>query len=149
MACAASAWSYRGCTLKYEPELLETNQQLRLARHYNDPLLIPFLTSCVLLAIVDTTAAPALYIVGQQHSCSLCSSIHNVFLHIFHTICEINNAQFQIDLQSFDQGGWGGGSYFPYILLTATWLAQLGERRSAEREVAGSNPGRPTLRVFK
>ena len=24
----------------------------------------------------------------------------------------------------------------------AAWLAQLGERRSAEREVAGSNPGR-------
>ena len=26
--------------------------------------------------------------------------------------------------------------------LTAAWLAQLGERRSTEREVAGSNPGR-------
>ena len=26
--------------------------------------------------------------------------------------------------------------------LAAAWLAQLGERRSAEREVAGSNPGR-------
>ena len=26
--------------------------------------------------------------------------------------------------------------------LTAAWLAQLGERRSAEREVTGSNPGR-------
>ena len=26
--------------------------------------------------------------------------------------------------------------------ITAAWLAQLGERRSAEREVAGSNPGR-------
>ena len=25
--------------------------------------------------------------------------------------------------------------------LTAAWLAQLGEHRSAEREVAGSNPG--------
>ena len=25
---------------------------------------------------------------------------------------------------------------------TAAWLAQLGERRSAKREVAGSNPGR-------
>ena len=25
---------------------------------------------------------------------------------------------------------------------TAAWLAQLGERRSAEREVEGSNPGR-------
>ena len=24
---------------------------------------------------------------------------------------------------------------------TAAWLTQLGERRSAEREVAGSNPG--------
>ena len=28
------------------------------------------------------------------------------------------------------------------IPLTAAWLAQLGERRSTEREVAGSNPGR-------
>ena len=28
------------------------------------------------------------------------------------------------------------------IFLTAALLAQLGERRSAEREVAGSNPGR-------
>ena len=28
------------------------------------------------------------------------------------------------------------------IKITAAWLAQLGERRSAEREVAGSNPGR-------
>ena len=27
-------------------------------------------------------------------------------------------------------------------LLTAALLAQLGERRSAEREVTGSNPGR-------
>ena len=27
------------------------------------------------------------------------------------------------------------------LYLTAAWLAQLGERRSAEREVAGSNPG--------
>ena len=27
-------------------------------------------------------------------------------------------------------------------LTTATWLAQLGERRSAEQEVAGSNPAR-------
>ena len=26
--------------------------------------------------------------------------------------------------------------------FTATWLAQLGERWSAEREVTGSNPGR-------
>ena len=25
--------------------------------------------------------------------------------------------------------------------FTTTWLSQLGERRSAEREVAGSNPG--------
>ena len=28
-----------------------------------------------LVVIVDTTAAPALYIVGQKHSCSLCSSL--------------------------------------------------------------------------
>ena len=27
------------------------------------------------------------------------------------------------------------------IWLTATWLAQLGEHQSAEREVMGSNPG--------
>ena len=26
-------------------------------------------------------------------------------------------------------------------LLAAAWLAQLGERQSAEREVVGSNPG--------
>ena len=26
--------------------------------------------------------------------------------------------------------------------FTTTWLAQLGERRSTEREVTGSNPGR-------
>ena len=29
-----------------------------------------------------------------------------------------------------------------FTLTTAAWLAQLGERRSAEWEVAGSNPGR-------
>ena len=29
-----------------------------------------------------------------------------------------------------------------FIRLLAVWLAQLGECRSAEREVAGSNPGR-------
>ena len=28
------------------------------------------------------------------------------------------------------------------VIYTAVWLAQLGERRSVEREVAGSNPGR-------
>ena len=28
------------------------------------------------------------------------------------------------------------------VIHTAAWLAQLGERRSVEREVAGSNPGR-------
>ena len=27
-------------------------------------------------------------------------------------------------------------------IFTAAWLAELGERRSAEREVAGLNPGR-------
>ena len=27
------------------------------------------------------------------------------------------------------------------VIHTAAWLAQLGERRSVEREVAGSNPG--------
>ena len=29
-----------------------------------------------------------------------------------------------------------------FYYLTTAWLAQLGERRSTEREVAGSNPGR-------
>ena len=33
--------------------------------------------------------------------------------------------------------------------MIATWLAQLGEQRSAEREVAGSNPGWTRIRVFK
>ena len=28
------------------------------------------------------------------------------------------------------------------IIITAAWLAQLGERRSAELEVTDSNPGR-------
>ena len=28
------------------------------------------------------------------------------------------------------------------VIHTAAWLARLGERRSVEREVAGSNPGR-------
>ena len=32
---------------------------------------------------------------------------------------------------------------------TAAWWAQLEERRSAERKVAGSSPAGPTLRVFK
>ena len=32
---------------------------------------------------------------------------------------------------------------------TATWLAQLGERQSAEREVAGSNPGRTNTHGLK
>ena len=32
---------------------------------------------------------------------------------------------------------------FKWVLAhTAAWLAQLEERRSTEREVAGSNPGR-------
>ena len=47
------------------------------------------------LVIVDTTAAPALYIVGQQYSCSLCSSLKYTdsqwrCSHIFHTTGEIN-----------------------------------------------------------
>ena len=36
----------------------------------------------------------------------------------------------------------GGSLIHPLWAMTAAWLAQLGERRSAEREVAGSNPGR-------
>ena len=32
--------------------------------------------------------------------------------------------------------------------LTAAWLAQLGERRSAEREIVGSNPGRTNTQDF-
>ena len=38
---------------------------------------------------------------------------------------------------------------FVKIELTAARLAQLGERRSAEREVVSSNPAGPTLRVLK
>ena len=34
-------------------------------------------------------------------------------------------------------------------LLTAAWLAQLGERRSAEREVVGSNPGQTNTQGLK
>ena len=33
--------------------------------------------------------------------------------------------------------------------LTAAWLAQLGERRTAVREVESSIPAGPTLRVLK
>ena len=33
--------------------------------------------------------------------------------------------------------------------LTGAWLAQLGERRSGEREVAGSNPGRTNIQGLK
>ena len=36
-----------------------------------------------------------------------------------------------------------------YKLLTAAQLAQLGERRSAEREVASSNPGRTNTQGLK
>ena len=34
-------------------------------------------------------------------------------------------------------------------LLTAAWLAQFGERRSAEREVVGSNHGRTNTQGLK
>ena len=34
-----------------------------------------FLFTYIILVIVDNTAAPALYIVGQLYSCSLCSSL--------------------------------------------------------------------------
>ena len=37
----------------------------------------------------------------------------------------------------------------PLPLSTTGWLAQLGERRSAEREVAVSNPGRTNTQGFK
>ena len=33
--------------------------------------------------------------------------------------------------------------------MTAAWLAQLGERRTAVREVESSIPAGPTLRVLK
>ena len=67
------------------------------------------------LVIVDTTAALALYIVGQYYSRSLCGSlkytdfIMKICSHIFHTIGEINSgnarfrAQSRFDLHSFDQ----------------------------------------------
>ena len=35
------------------------------------------------------------------------------------------------------------------LLLAAAWLAQLGERRTAVREVESSIPAGPTLRVLK
>ena len=35
-----------------------------------------------------------------------------------------------------------GVPFLGFRYITAAWLAQLGDRRSAEREVAGSNPGR-------
>ena len=34
-------------------------------------------------------------------------------------------------------------------MITAAWLAQLGERQSAEREVVGSNPGRTYTKGLK
>ena len=45
------------------------------------------------------------------------------------------------------RGRNGDGTKFTYrrrapLFDWAAWLAQLGERRSAEREVVGSNPGR-------
>ena len=36
-----------------------------------------------------------------------------------------------------------------YPLDIVAWLAQLGEQQSVEREVAGSTPGRQTLRALK
>ena len=40
------------------------------------------------------------------------------------------------------QNVWQKGHKFETAVQAAALLAQLGERRSAEREVAGSNPGR-------
>ena len=37
---------------------------------------------------------------------------------------------------------WQKGHKFESAVQAAAWLAQLGERWSAEREVGGSNPGR-------
>ena len=46
-------------------------------------------------------------------------------------------------LKSSSSWLWGVDIILPEKLTaTAAWLALLGERRSAEREVAGSNPGR-------
>ena len=33
--------------------------------------------------------------------------------------------------------------------MSTAWLAQLGERRSSEPEVAGSNPSRTNIQGFK
>ena len=38
-------------------------------------------------------------------------------------------------------------SFFQSLVITAAWLSQLGEHRSAEREVVGSNPGRTNDQV--
>ena len=38
---------------------------------------------------------------------------------------------------------------YEHVNATAAWLAQLGERRSAEREVASSNPGRTNTQGLK
>ena len=40
------------------------------------------------------------------------------------------------------QNVWQKGHKFESAIQAATWLVQVGERRSAEREVAGSNRGR-------
>ena len=39
-------------------------------------------------------------------------------------------------------------SFFQSLVITAAWLAQSGEHRSAEREVVGSNPGRANDQVW-
>ena len=49
------------------------------------------------------------------------------------TSCE-NELWHQLKIQEY--------SLLTLIMLPAAWLVQLGERQSAEREVAGSNPGR-------
>ena len=38
-------------------------------------------------------------------------------------------------------------SFFQSLVITAAWLNQLGEHRSSEREVVGSNPGRTNNQV--
>ena len=43
--------------------------------NFHFPLLTQLTSNVIQLVIVDTTAAPALYIVGQWYSFSLCSSL--------------------------------------------------------------------------
>ena len=69
---------------------------------------------------------------------------HDVFL-VFYTLCSL--------LSATDNNGrvWDSGAHEERHShdSTAARLAQLGERRSAEREVASSNPGRTNTQGLK